>query len=235
MPSVVRTRISVAGRLLKRTLLATAISAVFLTSTAMLFIARTTDVIYVTSAPRCERPFTTDGELDIEEKTAISLSNKYSCEPVSSSATPLSDESTTTSTDDASFVIHPPLCERVSASFPEAEFTCDHPVFLSNLSLDDPGLRKRSRPYGLKGVDSARDKAALVNVLQKINSTLSWSMDARLRKSTAAFPTRCVVVGSGGNLLNQGLGERIDAYDVVFRINDAPTTKKYVYITFFAF
>ncbi|XP_048418289.1 CMP-N-acetylneuraminate-beta-galactosamide-alpha-2,3-sialyltransferase 4 isoform X4 [Stegostoma tigrinum] len=65
-------------------------------------------------------------------------------------------------------------------------------------------------PYGVKGSEQSINK-----ILARIQYDMPESISRLICK-------RCVIVGNGYTLKNSSLGETINEYDVVIRINDAP-------------
>ncbi|XP_077677859.1 type 2 lactosamine alpha-2,3-sialyltransferase isoform X2 [Eretmochelys imbricata] len=73
------------------------------------------------------------------------------------------------------------------------------------------GNDKIELPYGIKRAESYFHLA-----LSRLNNCGLFSED------DGVFCRRCVVVGNGGVLRNKTLGEKIDSYDVVIRMNNGP-------------
>uniref|UniRef100_F7CCI2 CMP-N-acetylneuraminate-beta-galactosamide-alpha-2,3-sialyltransferase 4 n=1 Tax=Xenopus tropicalis TaxID=8364 RepID=F7CCI2_XENTR len=105
-----------------------------------------------------------------------------------------------------------------------SNYSRDHPVFLQ---LSDyfwvKNQSKYRLPYGTYGSEELLIKfLALTNryhVPEDIKRKCHMSLYFRLRCR------RCVVVGNGHQLKNSSLGETINKYDVVIRINNAPVHK----------
>ncbi|KAK1164146.1 CMP-N-acetylneuraminate-beta-1,4-galactoside alpha-2,3-sialyltransferase-like isoform X1 [Acipenser oxyrinchus oxyrinchus] len=91
------------------------------------------------------------------------------------------------------------------------KFTIPAPMFL------DRNFKRLSRishylpPFGIKTQEKIIDS---ILALTK-NYGLSSALDSLNCK-------RCIIVGNGGILANKSLGSRIDDYDVVVRLNEAP-------------
>ncbi|XP_037764388.1 type 2 lactosamine alpha-2,3-sialyltransferase isoform X2 [Chelonia mydas] len=73
------------------------------------------------------------------------------------------------------------------------------------------GNDKIELPYGIKRAESYFHLA-----LSRLHNCGLFSED------DGVFCRRCVVVGNGGVLRNKTLGEKIDSYDVVIRMNNGP-------------
>uniref|UniRef100_A0A8C3RUH5 CMP-N-acetylneuraminate-beta-galactosamide-alpha-2,3-sialyltransferase 4 n=1 Tax=Chelydra serpentina TaxID=8475 RepID=A0A8C3RUH5_CHESE len=98
-----------------------------------------------------------------------------------------------------------PLCVPCS-------YTRDHPMFLQ---LNDYFWVKKNPspyelPYGTKGSEDI-----LLRVLAITSSSVPESIQSMKCR-------RCAVVGNGHRLRNSSMGEAIDKYDVVIRLNNAP-------------
>ncbi|XP_041133746.1 CMP-N-acetylneuraminate-beta-1,4-galactoside alpha-2,3-sialyltransferase-like isoform X1 [Polyodon spathula] len=98
---------------------------------------------------------------------------------------------------------------KMTAIYPK--FTKPAPMFL------DRNFKRLSRighylpPFGIKTQEKVIDS---ILALTK-NYGLSSALDSLSCK-------RCIIVGNGGILANKSLGSRIDDYDVVVRLNEAP-------------
>ncbi|KAG6926469.1 ST3 beta-galactoside alpha-2,3-sialyltransferase 4, partial [Chelydra serpentina] len=91
-------------------------------------------------------------------------------------------------------------------------YTRDHPMFLQ---LNDYFWVKKNPspyelPYGTKGSEDI-----LLRVLAITSSSVPESIQSMKCR-------RCAVVGNGHRLRNSSMGEAIDKYDVVIRLNNAP-------------
>ncbi|XP_038634504.1 CMP-N-acetylneuraminate-beta-galactosamide-alpha-2,3-sialyltransferase 4-like isoform X4 [Scyliorhinus canicula] len=65
-------------------------------------------------------------------------------------------------------------------------------------------------PYGLKGSEQS-----IIRILARIQYDMPESINRLACK-------KCVIIGNGYTLRNSSLGETINEYDIVIRINDAP-------------
>ncbi|XP_059840018.1 CMP-N-acetylneuraminate-beta-1,4-galactoside alpha-2,3-sialyltransferase-like isoform X2 [Hypanus sabinus] len=98
---------------------------------------------------------------------------------------------------------------QMTAIFPK--FSKPAPMFLDNTFKQWSKLKDFVPPFGIKGQEA---------VIQKIlgitkHYTLTSSLDSLSCK-------RCIIMGNGGIVANKSLGSRIDEYDVVIRLNEAP-------------
>ncbi|XP_074832846.1 CMP-N-acetylneuraminate-beta-galactosamide-alpha-2,3-sialyltransferase 4 isoform X3 [Carettochelys insculpta] len=90
-------------------------------------------------------------------------------------------------------------------------YTRDHPLFLQlnhYFWAKNPSLYEL--PYGTKGSE---------DTLLRVLAITSYSVPRSLQSMKCR---RCAVVGNGHRLRNSSLGEAIDKYDVVIRLNSAP-------------
>ncbi|XP_062450414.1 CMP-N-acetylneuraminate-beta-galactosamide-alpha-2,3-sialyltransferase 4 isoform X4 [Rhea pennata] len=92
-----------------------------------------------------------------------------------------------------------------------ANYTRDHPLFLQLKDyfwVKTPSLYEL--PYGTKGSE---------DVLLRLLSITSYAMPESIQSLKCR---RCAVVGNGHRLRNSSMGETINTYDVVIRLNNAP-------------
>uniref|UniRef100_A0A4W3GX01 ST3 beta-galactoside alpha-2,3-sialyltransferase 4 n=1 Tax=Callorhinchus milii TaxID=7868 RepID=A0A4W3GX01_CALMI len=93
-----------------------------------------------------------------------------------------------------------------------ANFTKNTRLFLT---LEDAWWKPQGKathelPYGVKGTEK---------FMVKILARIQYHMPENIHR----LPCKtCVVIGNGYNLKNSSLGDVIDKYDIVFRLNDAP-------------
>ncbi|KAM9175233.1 CMP-N-acetylneuraminate-beta-galactosamide-alpha-2,3-sialyltransferase 4 isoform 2-T2 [Mergus octosetaceus] len=90
-------------------------------------------------------------------------------------------------------------------------YTRDHPLFLQLKDyfwVKTPSLYEL--PYGTKGSE---------DVLLRLLSVTSYSLPESIQSLKCR---RCAVVGNGHRLRNSSMGETINTYDVVIRLNNAP-------------
>ncbi|XP_026719497.1 CMP-N-acetylneuraminate-beta-galactosamide-alpha-2,3-sialyltransferase 4 isoform X2 [Athene cunicularia] len=90
-------------------------------------------------------------------------------------------------------------------------YTRDHPLFLQLKDyfwVKTPSLYEL--PYGTKGSE---------DVLLRLLSITHYSLPESIQSLKCR---RCAVVGNGHRLRNSSMGETIDTYDVVIRLNNAP-------------
>ncbi|XP_060702638.1 CMP-N-acetylneuraminate-beta-galactosamide-alpha-2,3-sialyltransferase 4 [Hemiscyllium ocellatum] len=93
-----------------------------------------------------------------------------------------------------------------------ANFTRNTQLFLSLNDIwwiqKNPAVNEL--PYGVKGSEQSINK-----ILARIQYDMPENISSLVCK-------RCVIVGNGYTLRNSSLGETINEYDIVIRINDAP-------------
>ncbi|CAK6974054.1 ST3 beta-galactoside alpha-2%2C3-sialyltransferase 3a isoform X2 [Scomber scombrus] len=102
--------------------------------------------------------------------------------------------------------------------FAAAKMTAIYPKFnkLAPMFLD-PNYRQFSKisdfspPFGIK----AQEK--IIDIL--LAATKSYGLGEELDSMSCKT---CIIVGNGGILTNRSLGQRIDEFDVVIRLNEAP-------------
>ncbi|XP_050777649.1 CMP-N-acetylneuraminate-beta-galactosamide-alpha-2,3-sialyltransferase 4 isoform X4 [Gopherus flavomarginatus] len=90
-------------------------------------------------------------------------------------------------------------------------YTRDHPMFLH---LNDYFWVKNRSPYELPyGTKGSED------ILLRVLAITSYSVPESIQSMKCR---RCAVVGNGHRLRNSSMGEAINKYDVVIRLNNAP-------------
>ncbi|XP_018416690.1 PREDICTED: CMP-N-acetylneuraminate-beta-galactosamide-alpha-2,3-sialyltransferase 4-like [Nanorana parkeri] len=93
-----------------------------------------------------------------------------------------------------------------------SNYSRNHPVFLQ---LSDyfwvKNESKYALPYGTKGSEDL--------LMKFLALTYNYHMQPEIQRLSCR---RCVVVGNGHRLKNSSLGETINKYDVVIRLNNAP-------------
>uniref|UniRef100_A0A8B9G9E1 ST3 beta-galactoside alpha-2,3-sialyltransferase 4 n=1 Tax=Amazona collaria TaxID=241587 RepID=A0A8B9G9E1_9PSIT len=90
-------------------------------------------------------------------------------------------------------------------------YTRDHPLFLQLKDyfwVKTPSLYEL--PYGTKGSE---------DILLRLLSITHYSLPESIQRLKCR---RCAVVGNGHRLRNSSMGETINTYDVVIRLNNAP-------------
>ncbi|CAI9570210.1 unnamed protein product, partial [Staurois parvus] len=96
-----------------------------------------------------------------------------------------------------------------------SNYSNDHPVFLQ---LSDyfwvTKQSKYSLPYGTKDSED--------EIMQVLAATNHYHIPIELERLQCKS---CIVVGSGYRLKNSSLGDQINTYDIVIRMNDAPVHK----------
>ncbi|XP_062995375.1 CMP-N-acetylneuraminate-beta-galactosamide-alpha-2,3-sialyltransferase 4 isoform X3 [Elgaria multicarinata webbii] len=92
-----------------------------------------------------------------------------------------------------------------------ANYTRDHPLFLQLKDyfwVKTPSVYEL--PYGTKGTEE---------ILLRVLAITSYSLPESLQRLKCR---RCAVVGNGYRLRNSSMGNAINKYDVVIRLNNAP-------------
>ncbi|XP_078417009.1 ST3 beta-galactoside alpha-2,3-sialyltransferase 3a isoform X2 [Cetorhinus maximus] len=98
---------------------------------------------------------------------------------------------------------------QMTAIFPK--FSKPAPMFLDNTYKRWSKLKEFVPPFGIKGQEA---------VIQKIlGITKHYTLTSYLDSLSCK---RCIIMGNGGIVANKSLGSRIDEYDVVIRLNEAP-------------
>ncbi|XP_032884700.1 CMP-N-acetylneuraminate-beta-1,4-galactoside alpha-2,3-sialyltransferase isoform X1 [Amblyraja radiata] len=98
---------------------------------------------------------------------------------------------------------------QMTAIFPK--FSKPAPMFLDNTFRRWSKLKDFVPPFGIKGQET---------VIQKIlGITKHFTLTSHLDSLSCK---RCIIMGNGGIVANKSLGPRIDEYDVVIRLNEAP-------------
>uniref|UniRef100_A0A4W3GSR6 CMP-N-acetylneuraminate-beta-1,4-galactoside alpha-2,3-sialyltransferase n=1 Tax=Callorhinchus milii TaxID=7868 RepID=A0A4W3GSR6_CALMI len=92
---------------------------------------------------------------------------------------------------------------QMTAIFPK--FSKPAPMFLDNSFKRWAKLKDFVPPFGIKGQDPQ---------YKQINDKPSFSFSLTCK--------RCIIIGNGGIVANKSLGSKIDDYDVVIRLNEAP-------------
>ncbi|GCB73365.1 hypothetical protein scyTo_0006738, partial [Scyliorhinus torazame] len=91
------------------------------------------------------------------------------------------------------------------------KFSKPAPMFLDNTYKRWMKLKDFVPPFGIKGQEA---------VIQKIlGITKHYTLTSYLDSLSCK---RCIIMGNGGIVANKSLGSRIDDYDVVIRLNEAP-------------
>ncbi|KAI6073140.1 CMP-N-acetylneuraminate-beta-galactosamide-alpha-2,3-sialyltransferase 4 isoform X1 [Aix galericulata] len=100
-------------------------------------------------------------------------------------------------------------------------YTRDHPLFLQLKDyfwVKTPSLYEL--PYGTKGSGKSCEATSVPeDVLLRLLSVTSYSLPESIQSLKCR---RCAVVGNGHRLRNSSMGETINTYDVVIRLNNAP-------------
>ncbi|XP_071391201.1 CMP-N-acetylneuraminate-beta-1,4-galactoside alpha-2,3-sialyltransferase-like isoform X2 [Centroberyx affinis] len=98
---------------------------------------------------------------------------------------------------------------KMTAIYPK--FTKPAPMFL------DPNFKRFSKigdylpPFGIKSQEK------IIDIL--LSATSSYGLREELDNLSCK---RCIIIGNGGILANRSLGQKIDEFDVVARLNEAP-------------
>ncbi|XP_078074876.1 ST3 beta-galactoside alpha-2,3-sialyltransferase 3a isoform X1 [Mustelus asterias] len=104
---------------------------------------------------------------------------------------------------------------QMTAIFPK--FSKPAPMFLDSTYKRWSKLKDFVPPFGIKGQGTVAAKEAVIQKILGITKhyTLTSYLDSLSCK-------RCIIMGNGGIVANKSLGSRIDEYDVVIRLNEAP-------------
>ncbi|XP_059196947.1 ST3 beta-galactoside alpha-2,3-sialyltransferase 3a isoform X3 [Centropristis striata] len=104
--------------------------------------------------------------------------------------------------------------------FAAAKMTAIYPKFTKLVPMFlDPNYKRFSKigdfspPFGVKSQEN------IIHTL--LSATKSYGLGEELDSMNCKT---CIIVGNGGILSNKSLGQRIDDFDVVVRLNEAPVT-----------
>ncbi|CAM4620052.1 unnamed protein product [Leuciscus chuanchicus] len=102
--------------------------------------------------------------------------------------------------------------------YTEAKMTLIYPKFLKPAPMFlDPNFKRLSKisfyppPFGVRTQEKIIDHI--------LSATNSYSLGSELDSLSCK---KCIIIGNGGILFNKSLGSKIDQYDVVVRLNEAP-------------
>uniref|UniRef100_A0A673CSW3 CMP-N-acetylneuraminate-beta-1,4-galactoside alpha-2,3-sialyltransferase n=1 Tax=Sphaeramia orbicularis TaxID=375764 RepID=A0A673CSW3_9TELE len=102
--------------------------------------------------------------------------------------------------------------------FAAAKMTAIYPKFIKLAPMFlDPNYKRFSRigdyspPFGIKSQEK------IIDIL--LSATKNYGLGEELDSLSCKT---CIIVGNGGILANRSLGQRIDEFDVVIRLNEAP-------------
>ncbi|XP_018517749.2 CMP-N-acetylneuraminate-beta-1,4-galactoside alpha-2,3-sialyltransferase isoform X2 [Lates calcarifer] len=102
--------------------------------------------------------------------------------------------------------------------FAAAKMTAIYPKFTKVVPMFlDPNYKRFSKigdylpPFGIKSQEK------IIDIL--LSATKSYGLGEELDSMSCKT---CIIVGNGGILANKSLGQRIDQFDVVVRLNEAP-------------
>ncbi|KAG1962214.1 ST3 beta-galactoside alpha-2,3-sialyltransferase 3a isoform X2 [Pimephales promelas] len=102
--------------------------------------------------------------------------------------------------------------------YTEAKMTLIYPKFLKPVPMFlDPNFKRLSKisiyppPFGVRTQEKIIDHI--------LSATNSYSLGSELDSLSCK---KCIIIGNGGILFNKSLGSKIDQYDVVVRLNEAP-------------
>ncbi|KAK9973079.1 hypothetical protein ABG768_023826 [Culter alburnus] len=102
--------------------------------------------------------------------------------------------------------------------YTEAKMTLIYPKFSKPAPMFlDPNFKRLSKissyppPFGVKTQEKIIDHI--------LSATKSYSLGSELDSLSCK---KCIIIGNGGILYNKSLGSKIDQYDVVVRLNEAP-------------
>ncbi|XP_069750523.1 CMP-N-acetylneuraminate-beta-galactosamide-alpha-2,3-sialyltransferase 4 [Narcine bancroftii] len=93
-----------------------------------------------------------------------------------------------------------------------SNFTRNPELFLNlnNVFWKEKRTLIHELPYGIKGIEQA---------INRILAKIHYDMPENVRRLACK---RCIIIGNGYTMRNSSLGEMINNYDVVIRLNDAP-------------
>ncbi|XP_062853359.1 ST3 beta-galactoside alpha-2,3-sialyltransferase 3a isoform X2 [Trichomycterus rosablanca] len=92
------------------------------------------------------------------------------------------------------------------------KFRRPEPMFLSqNMSYSK--IRSYPPPFGIKTPDTQR------HIKEILAETKSYGLQEQLESLSCR---KCIIIGNGGIISNKSLGSKIDTFDVVIRLNEAP-------------
>ncbi|XP_046733206.1 ST3 beta-galactoside alpha-2,3-sialyltransferase 3b isoform X2 [Silurus meridionalis] len=100
---------------------------------------------------------------------------------------------------------------KMAAIFPK--FVKPAPMFLDRNFKRLAKVNNYLPPFGLKTQERIIDTI--------LTATKAFGLSPELDRLTCR---RCIIVGNGGILANKSLGSRIDEYDIVVRLNEAPVS-----------
>ncbi|KAK7154775.1 hypothetical protein R3I93_009660 [Phoxinus phoxinus] len=102
--------------------------------------------------------------------------------------------------------------------YTEAKMTLIYPKFLKPAPMFlDPNFKRLSKisiyppPFGVRTQEKIIDHI--------LSATNSYSLGSELDSLSCK---KCIIIGNGGILFNKSLGAKIDQYDVIVRLNEAP-------------
>ncbi|XP_051567367.1 ST3 beta-galactoside alpha-2,3-sialyltransferase 3a isoform X2 [Myxocyprinus asiaticus] len=93
------------------------------------------------------------------------------------------------------------------------KFSKPAPMFL------DPNFKRLSRISSYPPPFGVRTQEKIIDVI--LAATKRYLLDPELDSLSCK---RCIIIGNGGILFNKSLGSKIDEYDVVVRLNEAPVS-----------
>ncbi|TST47727.1 CMP-N-acetylneuraminate-beta-1,4-galactoside alpha-2,3-sialyltransferase [Bagarius yarrelli] len=100
---------------------------------------------------------------------------------------------------------------KMTAIFPK--FVKSAPMFLDRNFKRLANVNNYLPPFGLKTQERIIDTI--------LTASKTYGLSAELDRLSCK---RCIIVGNGGILANKSLGSRIDEYDIVVRLNEAPVS-----------
>ncbi|KAF4076294.1 hypothetical protein AMELA_G00212740 [Ameiurus melas] len=100
---------------------------------------------------------------------------------------------------------------KMTAIFPK--FVKQAPMFLDRNFRHLAKVNNYLPPFGLK------TQERIIHAI--LNATKTYGLNPELDRLSCK---RCIIVGNGGILANKSLGSRIDEYDIVVRLNEAPVS-----------
>ncbi|XP_008336676.1 ST3 beta-galactoside alpha-2,3-sialyltransferase 3a [Cynoglossus semilaevis] len=98
---------------------------------------------------------------------------------------------------------------KMTANYPK--FNKEAPMFL------DPNYKQFSRIGGYSPPFGVKSQEKIIDIL--LSATKNYDLGEELDSLSCKT---CIIIGNGGILTNKSLGQRIDQFDVVVRLNEAP-------------
>ncbi|XP_048056155.1 ST3 beta-galactoside alpha-2,3-sialyltransferase 3a isoform X2 [Megalobrama amblycephala] len=102
--------------------------------------------------------------------------------------------------------------------YTEAKMTLIYPKFSKPAPMFlDPNFKRLSKISSYPPPFGVRTQEKIIDHI--LSATKSYSLGSELDSLSCK---KCIIIGNGGILYNKSLGSKIDQYDVVVRLNEAP-------------